>query len=493
MRRREPARVLGPYQEGATWRVIHIDGAGRRKSHRLGDEQSARRLKRKLERRIESEPPITLGELINRFLAYLTDVRAVRPNSIAVVRSGLQRFFGEVPPRSPLFTREAAEAWYKAHTEKISERGTPLAVATHQLDLKVARRLYLWAGKKGLVRENPWQGIEPIGRARAGKEQLRVDEARRFVDGALSDLQGGDTDTLAPLMALLMGLRASEVMGRTARDVDDGGRLLWIDSGKTDHSRRHLRVPSVLAQHLARLATERQGEPYLFGAAKGGRAPTQRLGYIVQRLCVRYGVPKVCPHSLRGLYATLAMEQGAIADMVAASLGHASFTITARHYAKPQAVRHAKTERVLAMLDRSAIPTGTTAPLEVGCAATQDDAAPAVAEFLSPAIPAAASTAAPTAASTADLASLTTLLAKLSRAPRTAESPLIAWLSAVKRHKPARVLGPYQAPNGYRLIVRDGPHRKSLVLSSLEQAEALREELATVINRSQSLPRPEKT
>ena len=43
---------------------------------------------------------------------------------------------------------------------------------------------------------------------------------------------------------MLMGLRAGEIVSRTVRDVDNGGRILWVDntdegfSPKTKASRR---------------------------------------------------------------------------------------------------------------------------------------------------------------------------------------------------------------------------------------------------------------
>ena len=61
-------------------------------------------------------------------------------------------------------------------------------------------------------------------------------------------------------------------------------------------------------------------------------------------------VPVVCTHSLRGLYATLAVESGAVAATVAASLGHGSFTMTERHYAAPESVMNARTARVAGIL-----------------------------------------------------------------------------------------------------------------------------------------------
>ena len=57
-----------------------------------------------------------------------------------------------------------------------------------------------------------------------------------------------------------------------------------------------------------------------------------------------------CPHSLRGLHSTLAVSAGATAEAVAASLGHASFATTVRHYVAPSVLERAGSERVLAVL-----------------------------------------------------------------------------------------------------------------------------------------------
>ena len=63
--------------------------------------------------------------------------------------------------------------------------------------------------------------------------------------------------------------------------------------------------------------------------------------------CVsRQGWAQVCVHSLRGLYATLAVESGAISETVAKSLGHSSFNMTERHYAQPSAVSNSRSARV---------------------------------------------------------------------------------------------------------------------------------------------------
>ena len=72
---------------------------------------------------------------------------------------------------------------------------------------------------------------------------------------------------------------------------------------------------------------------------------------IVRKLCALAGVPPVCTHSLRGLYATLAVQSGSASHVVASSLGHGSFEVTQRHYAQASSVANASTARVLSILD----------------------------------------------------------------------------------------------------------------------------------------------
>jgi hypothetical protein len=68
------------------------------------------------------------------------------------------------------------------------------------------------------------------------------------------------------------------------------------------------------------------------------------------RACKLTGVPVVCPHSLRGLNATLAVEAGATCSLVAHALGHGSDAVTRRHYIAPSALDAARSARVASAL-----------------------------------------------------------------------------------------------------------------------------------------------
>ncbi len=66
------------------------------------------------------------------------------------------------------------------------------------------------------------------------------------------------------------------------------------------------------------------------------------------------GVPVVCPHSLRGVWATAGVRSGALSHAVAAALGHGSFAITAKHYVQPGALEGARTQQLVQMMDLGA-------------------------------------------------------------------------------------------------------------------------------------------
>lgn len=78
------------------------------------------------------------------------------------------------------------------------------------------------------------------------------------------------------------------------------------------------------------------------------------IAYHLPKICEEAGVPRVCPHSLRGLNATLALEAGVAPHSVAAALGHSSFAMAARHYAAPNTGANLSLRKVADVLACSA-------------------------------------------------------------------------------------------------------------------------------------------
>jgi len=153
------------------------------------------------------------------------------------------------------------------------------------------------------------------------------------------------------LTSFLLGLRASEVTDRVVRDLDDNGRLLWIEFGKTKRSRRTLEVPALLRPYLLALGKDRPADAQLISRTISERTGKKRdrhwLLYHVERLCAEAEVPVVCTQSLRGLHASVATEAGATSHVVASALGHSSPAVTHAHYIDGATARRARTRRVI--------------------------------------------------------------------------------------------------------------------------------------------------
>jgi integrase len=381
---KKPPRVLGPYANRSGYRLVLVDGHGGgggrgagRKSLTAPTLEDALALKQELLRALaehdQGGPPI--GQALDEYVEHMQRARGILPETAAQLRRKLGRF---LPLDASLgsISAERAGRMYLAETERITQRGRTTAADSHRSLLKRCRAFFAWARERGYVREDPFERVRPVGRCRAGKPQLRIDEARRFMQVALTRATSGDRLALGVLLMLLLGLRCGEVIHRQVRDVDDAGRILWITRGKTKTARRRLKVPALLLPLLRSLADGREPEALLFGTtAKGRPLPVDYLWRKVRALCDAAAVPRVCPHSLRGLHSTLALEAGATADLVTAALGHASFAITARHYADPDTLLGTQARRVSDALGR---------PLPVDPGASPEAISAALREQLSP-------------------------------------------------------------------------------------------------------------
>jgi integrase len=245
---------------------------------------------------------------------------------------------------------ERAHEMYTAETRRARADGRPIAVDTHHKLLCIAKVFFAWVASRRYLDKNPFADVKPIGRPRRGKAQLRIDEARKFVAHALEAARQLDPAATAALLQIFLGLRPTEAVVRVVRDLDDGGRVLWIPFGKTANSRRRLQVPEVLREILVQHAAGKPAEAPLLGKPGEPMHTRQILNKRLPELCAAAGVPRVVPHSLRGLNATLALDAGATAQHVAAALGHASFSTTARHYADASTIANASLRRVADVL-----------------------------------------------------------------------------------------------------------------------------------------------
>jgi integrase len=295
-------------------------------------------------------------------------------------------FRGEEDRSMSAVTPAMAREWYERLTRRTVKRlardagGWPRMAAdgsllreeqaisptTHHKALARARAVCEWARERSWIRINPFASVKPISRARRGKKQHHRDEARRFFEECLRQAGEGFQPALVLALLILLGCRPSEITDRRVRDVDDGGRTLVIDYGKTDAAARRLALPPVIQPLVLTRTLGRQPGDYLFPRCRG----EETLIRAAERICRAAGLPRIVPYALRGTHSSLAIEEGATSAIVARALGHTSAVMTETHYIRPGLVsekRRAQAQAELLGLETvSDIPFPATARVQNG-------------------------------------------------------------------------------------------------------------------------------
>jgi integrase len=232
---------------------------------------------------------------------------------------------------------------------------------THRGVLVVGKMFGGWLVKHRWLRTDPFADVDPVGRVTIGadKQRLTIDQSRRLQAFCHQRAAEGDLGAVLTLGYLLLGPRASELVGCDVQHVDDGGRLLWVPGTKTEDARRGLLVPEELSIYLVALAADRpDGDPLFVSEASrrwpAGRRWTRYMAYNhVRRICVAAGVPELAPQALRRTQATLATAAGVSGLEVARHLGHAvpaAPAVTGRAYIGRGATQAAAVQRGMVVL-----------------------------------------------------------------------------------------------------------------------------------------------
>ncbi len=363
--RQSGERVHGPYPHHHKWRLIIDRGGGNREYLTFDSEREAKQHKDKLLKEIAGR---TVSDAVQARIAHLRE-QGLRKSSLERAEFHLRRFFSldavlDGKTFKYFHTGGLLEDLRPKHCEALyAQLRKEMAVDTHRNGLVQAKSFAKWCVKQGWIRTSPVEDVTPVGQRNRGKKQLRIDEARKLVDLCIDKANAGNDAAVGVLTALLMGMRASEVTDRVVRDLDDEGRLLWIEVGKTKRSRRTLEVPALLRPYLRELAKDRAPDDQLITRGKtkrGGKRDRQWLYHWLTAFCDEAKIPPVCVHSLRGLHATLATEAGVSSHVVANALGHSSPAVTHAHYVQPGTQKRMSTKRVI---DKLGQPTGLLRPV----------------------------------------------------------------------------------------------------------------------------------
>lgn len=325
-------RVHGPYDRGygrKRWRVVIVSTAGKSRAISFETEREALAA---IKEESASASDRYVSDGISAYLESKRE-RGIKESTLTTDRYRLRAILRQDEGDRGLATVTPAVA-----KSLYTRRSKETAGDTHIGELALANAMFAWlVDEQGWIARNPFEDVESTGKKRTRAATLRVDDARKFLKAALA-YENSKAGTGAAVL-LLMALRASEVTSRKVRDVDDGGRLLWIPDAKTPSGVRAMEVPLVLRERLVLLTVGQKAGDLLFGYTEHshGQKPCDRhwLDHHVQRICTAAKIAPLTPHRLRSLHTSLARVNSVSAEAVARALGHASTKVTKRHYMAP--------------------------------------------------------------------------------------------------------------------------------------------------------------
>jgi len=346
---RDYKRFTGPHRNRpGRWLVygIRVDGAAR-DVFTYEAEEVAKRQVQLANRGVGHVSIRSVGKMLDEYERHLRQ-KGNKPNSVKETIRRLRRFFSD----ENLLVHRLDEQRCKAYYNRFVEEGK--AADTHRNYLAEAKSFGRWCVTQKVISANPLEHIQGVGKRRHGKTQLTIDESRLWMAEAIQRANNGDAGAVAALMTLLLDLRCSEIVTRRVRDVDDGGRLLWVSDSKTEAGKRTMEIPAVLQPFLVGQGIGKADHEYLFpsGKAIGDRYKTAHRDRAwprihVHKICAAAGVTDVNAHGMRGLHASVAVEHGVTPHVVAHAMGHESFTTTAESYAKSESIRKARRAKVI--------------------------------------------------------------------------------------------------------------------------------------------------
>jgi site-specific recombinase XerD len=231
-------RATGPFRKErrgrATLWIVRIHGAdGRRADASYPTEAEAIKIRDDFNAANRREEVSTIEAAVTAYLGHKKAVDGCKDSTLATTEFRLKNLIG------PVYDL-ACDRLTKTQAAKLYEkRYTAVKTDTHRGELAETRRFFAWAVKRRYLRGNPFGDVEAVGKKSKGKVQLHADEARRFLAHAFAVANSRDLNEMntaaalargavGALCALLLAMRASEIVGLCVRDVVDGGKLLWV-------------------------------------------------------------------------------------------------------------------------------------------------------------------------------------------------------------------------------------------------------------------------
>lgn len=284
---------------------------------------------------VSSDAPLDI--LLGQYRSWMLRERGLSESTVLRYERTARRFLQEQTVRDgvlmpAVLTGADVNAFLLRECGRVSAGSAKGRVAELR---SVLRFLYL----QGALARQLGTTVPPVGGWRLAAlppAAMSAVDVQRVLDGVDRDSDVGVRDFAIIILIARLGLRSIEIARLELRDVDwRAGELIVRGKG-----RRQDRLPlpdevgTALVAYLSR-GRNPQGARHLFLTCRAPRRPIRAdlVGDVVERTCLRAGLPRVGPHRLRHALAGELLRQGVGLVAISQVLRHQDLATTAL-YAK---------------------------------------------------------------------------------------------------------------------------------------------------------------
>ena len=295
---------------------------------------------------------MTLRELTDEFLLYLSAVRGLSDNTVKGYGGDLEKLQSFLTPELDVST--VTKENLLLSIGQLSRENK--SAASVNRFIAAVRTLFAYAKKLGYVEKNPAMELKTVKLPKRMPNFMTSKEVGELCNQPIkNELLWKSRDYAIFTMLYSSGCRISEIAGLKLSDFMDGGRSAIV-TGKGNKQRKVFFAEEsrkALAAYLddrKKVLSENQiSQPpqFLFINQKGHPLTTGGLRYILNRYSGVEGTNHhVNPHAFRHTFATTMLANGADVRMVQEMLGHSSISTTQRY-------THITTEKLIDIYNKA--------------------------------------------------------------------------------------------------------------------------------------------
>ena len=274
-------------------------------------------------------------QLLNEFLEKHSKVEKKSYMSDISTGKRLTAYFKQTPIGK--ITAYDIKSWRQWRKEHITRRGTPITIATLNIELSLLRTMFNLAVEWGWLHENPVASVKKLKGETKRMRFLNREEVDRLIDCAAPFLKPIIT------VAVSTGMRQGEILSLKWKDVDFEHGFIRVVKSKNSES-RDIPMNEFLAETLLNLTESRAIGNYVFCKENGEKR--LRPQYPFAAALQKAGIEDFRFHDLRHTAASTYASRGCDIISLKNILGHKSIEMTQR-YAHLMPNMHDKTRRIM--------------------------------------------------------------------------------------------------------------------------------------------------